>query len=159
MPTTIEASGTVYLLQPYFNNHTKRLVKTPKLYFMDTGLCSFLTGWLTPDVLERGAMAGPILETYVMSELIKSYWHNGRTARFYFYRDKEKREIDLLIEQNGMLHPIEIKKTSTVLNKAFKTFDVLEKLNLPVGPGAVLCFVKTRLPLNNQVEAIPIWMI
>lgn len=87
----LNASGIVYQLQPWFNNQTKRLIKTPKLYFMDTGLCSFLTGWLTPDVLDRGAMSGAILETWVVSEIIKSYLHHGRTARLYFYRDKENR--------------------------------------------------------------------
>ena len=107
----LQASGIITLLQPYFNNHTKRLVKTPKLYFMDTGLCAYLTGWLNSDVLERGAMSGAMLETWVVSEIIKSYLHHGRTPRIYFYRDKDKREVDMLIEENGTLYPIEIKKT------------------------------------------------
>jgi len=112
----LQASGIIYLLQPYFNNQTKRLIKTSKLYFMDTGLCCFLTGWFTPTVLERGAMAENLLETYAVSEVVKSYLHHGKTPRIYFYRDKEKREIDLLIEQNGFLYPIEIKKTASVKN-------------------------------------------
>ena len=102
----LQASGIIYLLQPYFNNQTKRLIKTPKLYFMDTGLCCFLTGWLTPIVLERGAMAGNLLEPYAVSEIIKSYLNQGKTPIPYFYRYKEKREIDLLIESNVVLYPV-----------------------------------------------------
>ena len=151
----LHASGIVTLLQPYFNNHTKRLVKTPKLYFMDTGLCAYLTGWLTADVLERGAMSGAMLETWVVSETIKSYLHHGRTPRMYFYRDKDKREVDLLIEENGTLYPIEIKKTASIQNMHFKGFDMLEKLGMPIGHGGVLCFTKDLLPLSAGVDAIP----
>lgn len=155
----LHASGIVTLLQPYFNNRTKRLVKTPKLYFMDTGLCSYLTGWLSADVLERGAMSGAILETWVVSEIIKSYLHHGRTPRIYFYRDKDKREVDLLIEENGTLYPIEIKKTASIQNLNFKSFDILEKLGVPVGHGGVLCFTSTLLPLSEGVDAIPVgWL-
>jgi predicted AAA+ superfamily ATPase len=107
---TLKGSGIITLLEPYFTNQTKRLIKTPKLYFMDTGLCAYLTRWTSPETLENGAMAGAMLETWVVSEIIKSFWHNGQVAPLYFYRDKEKREIDLLLEQNGILHPIEIKK-------------------------------------------------
>jgi predicted AAA+ superfamily ATPase len=152
----LHASGIVYLLQPYFSNITKRLVKTPKLYFMDTGLCSFLTGWLTPDVLQRGAMSGAILETWVISEIIKSYLHHGRIPRVYFYRDKDKREVDLLIEENGKLYPIEIKKTASIQNAEFKGFDMLKNLNTPIGHGGVICFVNNLIPLGNTVDAIPV---
>ncbi|MDF3055615.1 MAG: ATP-binding protein [Gammaproteobacteria bacterium] len=152
----LEASGIVYQLQPYFNNRTKRLIKTPKLYFMDTGLCVFLSGWLTADVLERGAMAGAILETYAVSEIIKSYLHNGRRLQLYFYRDKEKREVDLLIEQNGTLYPVEIKKTGSIQRDFFKGFDFLAGLNMPIGHGCVLCFVNSLIPLSKEVDAVPI---
>lgn len=152
----LHASGIIYQLQPYFNNQTKRLIKTPKLYFMDTGLCSFLSGWLTPDVLERGAMSGAILETWVVSEIIKSYLHQGRTPRVYFYRDKEKREVDLLIEENGMLWPIEIKKTGSIQNSGFKGFDVLQNLNMPIGHGGLICFVNSLVSISKEVDAIPI---
>ncbi len=154
--SALHASGIIYLLQPYFNNKTKRLIQTPKLYFMDTGLCSFLTGWLNPDVLERGAMSGAILETYVVSEIIKSYIHNGRNPHIYFYRDKEKREIDLLIELNNKLHPIEIKKTASIKNLKLPDFGVLKNLKVEVGHGGVLCFVDSILPLSKNVDAIPI---
>lgn len=152
----LHASGIITLLRPYFNNRTKRLVKSPKLYFMDTGLCSYLTGWLNADVLERGAMSGAMLETWVVSEIIKSYMHHGRTPRIYFYRDKDKREIDVLIEENGVLYPIEIKKTASIQNVNFKGFSMLEKLGMPVGHGGVLCFTKSLLPLSEGVDAIPV---
>lgn len=152
----LHASGIVYLLQPYFNNRSKRLIKTPKLYFMDTGLCAFLMGWLTPDVLERGAMSGAILETWVIAEIIKSYLHYGRTPRVYFYRDKEKREVDLLIEENGTLYPIEIKKTASLRNSDFKGFSMLENLNTPIGHGGVVCLVNTLVPLSADVDGIPV---
>ena len=152
----LQASGIITLLQPYFNNRTKRLVKTPKLYFTDTGLCAYLTGWLNADVLERGAMSGAMLETWIISEIIKSYLHHGRTPRVYFYRDKDKREVDLLIEENGVLHPVEIKKTASVQNMNFKGFDMLEKLDLPVGHGGVICFTKDLLPIAEGADAIPI---
>lgn len=152
----LHASGIVTLLQPYFNNRTKRLVKTPKLYFMDTGLCSYLTGWLNAEVLERGAMSGAMLETWVVAEIIKSYLHHGRTPRIYFYRDKDKREVDLLIEENGTLYPIEIKKTASIQNLHFKGFDMLDKLGMPIGHGGVVCFTKTLLPLSEGVDAIPV---
>ncbi|MEI7668487.1 MAG: ATP-binding protein [Pseudomonadota bacterium] len=151
----LHASGIVYMLQPYFNNHTKRLVKTPKLYFMDTGLCAYLTGWLSSDVLERGAMSGAILETWVVSEIIKSYLHHGRTPRIYFYRDKDKRELDVIIEENGTLYPIEINKTASIQNLNFKGFEILDKLGIPIGHGGVLCFTNALLPISKNVDAIP----
>lgn len=151
----LHTSGIITLLQPYFNNQTKRLVKSPKLYFMDTGLCSYLTGWLNPDVLERGAMSGAMLETWVVSEIIKSYLHHGRTPRIFFYRDKEKKEVDLLIEENGTIYPIEIKKTASIQNMNFKGFDMLDKLGIPIGHGGVLCFTKNLLPISQGIDAIP----
>jgi len=152
----LHASGVVYMLQPYFNNRTKRLVKTPKLYFMDTGLCAFLTGWLSADVLERGAMSGAMLETWVISEIIKSYLHHGRTPRVYFYRDKDKREIDLLIEENGTLYPTEIKKTASIQNMGFKGFKMLESLKTPIGHGGVICMATTLTALGDDVDAVPV---
>lgn len=152
----LEATGLIVFIQPYHNNLTKRLVKTPKFYFMDTGLCCYLTGWLNQDVLEKGAMAGAMLETYVIAELIKSYRHHGRMTRFYYYADKEKREVDLLIEEGGVLHPIEIKKSSSIRNMHFKGFDFLSNLKTEIGPGCVLCFCESLLPISKGIEAVPI---
>ena len=155
----LQATGIIKLIYPYFNNITKRLLKTPKLYFMDTGLCCFLTKWINPEVLERGAMAGPILETYVISEIIKSYIHNGISPHLYYYADKEKNETDLLIEQNGHLYPIEIKKTTSIHNSGFKGFDHLKKLKTPIGHGCILCFQKDLLPYKRNIDIVPIGYI
>ena len=155
----LNATGLVIFIQPYFNNTTKRLLKTPKFYFMDTGLCCYLTKWSNPDVLERGAMAGLMLESYVVSEIVKSYIHNGLSGRFYYYKDKEKREIDLLIEQSGKLHPIEIKKMTSLRNSGFKGFDFLKNLKTPIGHGCVLCFHNELMAFGRNIDIVPIGYI
>lgn len=152
----LQACGLVYLLRPYFTSRSKRLLKTPKLYFLDTGLCAHLAGWSSPRVLERGAMAGPILETYVVTEILKSYWHNGREPRIFFYRDKEKREIDVILEENGTLYPIEIKKTATPHPRDTRHFAVLDRLGVPVGPGGLVCLRQSHVPLAPNVHAVPV---
>ena len=154
--SVLETSGLVHLLQPYYRNVTKRLVKTPKLYFLDTGLCSYLTQWPSPESLEVGAMSGAILETYIYAEVLKSYWHNGATDRFYYYRDLDQREVDLLIEAGDAIYPVEFKKTATPSQRASKHFHLLEKLGKKVGQGAVVCFVERDVPLSREVTAIPI---
>jgi hypothetical protein len=152
----LEASGLVYLLQPWHSNVTKRLVKTPKLYFLDTGLCAYLTQWSSPQTLEAGAMSGAIFETWVMVELLKSYWHQGRQAPFYYYRDKDQREIDLLIERDGVLYPVEIKKSASPARDALRSMVALERLGVACGPGAVICMVPHLLPLDRGVTAVPV---
>ncbi|MDD3927468.1 MAG: ATP-binding protein [bacterium] len=152
----LQASGVAYLLEPYHNNISKRMVKSPKLYFLDTGLCAYLTGWSSPETLEAGAMSGAIFETWVVSELIKSYWHNGRQAPLYYYRDKEKREIDVVILQNGTVYPLEIKKTASPTSADVRHFQVLEKLKMPVGPGGVICLAQQSLPLSPSAVSIPV---
>lgn len=154
--SALEASGLVYLLQPYHRNVTKRLVKTPKLYFLDTGLCSYLTQWPTPESLEAGAMSGAILETYLVSEILKSYWFAGVTPYVYYYRDLDQKEVDLIIESGDTLYPVEFKKTASPSKNASKQFNVLEKLGRPIGPGGVLCLVEQAIPLSQEVTAIPI---
>ena len=148
------SSGVVYFLPPYFNNINKRLVKTPKVYFADTGLCSYLTGWNSPDVLESGAMSGAMFETFVVTEIIKSYKHNGKTPNIYYYRDRDKKEIDVIIEQNGKLYPVEIKKTANPDKNMIRNFDVIPEDRR--GSGAVVCLVKEDLPLTSNVNAIPV---
>jgi len=152
----LQASGLVYLLEPYHTNVTKRLIKTPKLYFLDTGLCAYLTEWSSPETLEAGAMAGAILETWIIIELLKSYWHNGLRAPFYYYRDKDKKEIDLLILKDGMIYPLEFKKSASPRKEMIRHFRVLEKLNKPVADGGVICLVQEILPLSERHQAIPI---
>ena len=152
----LETSGLIYFLQPYHNKLSKRLLKTPKMYFLDTGLCRYLTQWSSPETLEAGALSGAILETYVISELLKSYWYNGLTPFFYFYRDKDQKEVDLLIEQNNQLYPIEIKKTATPGLSAIKNFSVLKNLDKAIGSGAVLCLKETDIPISSDIYAIPV---
>ena len=155
----MERSGLVKLLFPYYVNVTKRLIKTPKIYFMDTGLCAFLAGFDTPKSLEAGYLNGAILETWAFCEILKSYWHNGMDPLIYFYRDTDQREIDFIIERNMTLYPIEVKKTSAPTVEAAKHFALLEKLKKPVGAGAVLCLRPSALPLNGNVTALPLWGI
>ena len=152
----LQATGLITLIQPYFNNRIRRLLKTPKLYFMDTGLCSYLTRWLNPDVLEKGAMSGPILETYAVSEIIKSFIHNGQAGPLFYYADKDKREVDLLIQRGSYLHPIEIKKSASLKNMNFKSFSCLNRLKTPIGHGCVLYTGDSFLPVQKGVDAVPL---
>ena len=143
------------MLQPYHRNLTKRLVKTPKLYFLDTGLAAYLTKWPDAASLEAGSMSGAMLETWMFTEILKSYWHNGQEANLFFYRDTDQREVDLLIEAGDTLYPVEFKKTASPSQNAARQFNVIEKLGKTVGPGAVVCFVECDTPLSQQVMAIP----
>jgi predicted AAA+ superfamily ATPase len=155
----LERSGLVYLLHPYSPNITNRIIKTPKMYFLDTGLCSYLTKWITPDNLLAGSMAGAILETYVIGEILMSYYHNGREPAMYMYRDKNQREIDIVLDENGTLYPIEVKKTANPGSNDYGNFDLLARFNKKVGLGAVICLQPERIPLSREVVSIPIWEI
>lgn len=154
----LEMSGLVYLLYPYYNNITKRIIKTPKIYFLDTGLCAYLTDWETPKTLESGAMNGAILETYVVGEILKSYWHNGKQPNIYFYRDTDQNEVDCLLESNGTLYPIEIKRTATPSSLKIN-FAFLNKLKKPLGTGVLLCLKQEVIPLTQNIISVPIWDI
>lgn len=153
------ATGLVTIIQPYFNNLTNRAIKTPKFHFLDTGLCCYLTGWITPEVLEKGAMAGAMLETYVVSEILKSYIHNGKQPHLYYYADKEKKEVDLLIEESGKLYPIEVKKSSSVKNMNFNGFGFLKNTKAEIGHGAVICLADNLLAIGDSVDVVPVWYI
>ena len=152
------ASNIVYLLQPYSNNITKRAIKTPKVYFLDTGLAAYLTKWNTPDVLKNGAMAGAFFESFVVSEIIKSYYNKGvLEPPIYFYRDKDMNEIDLIIEDGGSLHPIEIKKHADPTKKDIEAFKVLDKIsNTSRGLGGVVCLYDNLISLTDTDHIIPI---
>jgi predicted AAA+ superfamily ATPase len=152
----LQASGIVYLLEPYHANLTKRLVKAAKLYFLDTGLCAYLTGWSSPETLEAGAMSGAMLETWVLAELLKGYWHNGLAAPFHYYRDKDGREIDLLVVQNGVLYPLEIKKSAAPSRDDVRHFEALGRLKRAVGAGGVICLAQDVLPLTAAAHTIPV---
>jgi predicted AAA+ superfamily ATPase len=150
----LAASGIVYLLRPYSRNITARTVKTPKLYFMDTGLISYLCRWTSPETLENGAMARQIFETYIVSEIIKSYQNAGMEPPVYFYRDSEKREIDIVFEIDGKVYPVEIKKTSSPNANDARHFCVLPNAE----QGGIVCMYDHLLPLGT-VKIIPVGMI
>jgi uncharacterized protein len=151
----LQGSGIVYLLEPWHSNVTKRLVKTPKLYFLDTGLCAYLTEWSSPETLEAGAMSGAVFETWAVAEIIKSYLHCGKRAPLYYYRDKDKIEIDLLIVVDGTIHPVEIKKTASPSRHDIRNFAKLGKLKARVGAGGIVCLADTNLPLTEKAACIP----
>lgn len=154
------ASGLVFLLQPYFGNVAKRIVKSPKLYFCDTGLCAYLTAWTSPQTMEAGAMSGAFFETFVVTEILKSHRHNGLDTPMYFLRDNNRLEIDLLIERDGIFHPVEIKKTANP-NKAmvvnFEKFKAAGIRNL--GYGALVCMTDAIRPLTENAAAVPVWAL
>mgnify|MGYP002802893628 FL=1 len=152
------ASNIVYLLQPYSNNITKRAIKTPKVYFLDTGLAAYLTKWNTPDVLKNGAMAGAFFESFVISEIIKSYYNRGiLEPPIYFYRDKEMNEIDLIIEEGGKLYPIEIKKYADPARRDIEAFDLLDKIGgAKRGSGGVICLYDNLITLKGDDRVIPV---
>jgi len=151
----LEQSGILFLLHPYYSNITKRLVKTPKLYFMDTGLAAYLCRWPNAETLENGAMDGAFLETYVVSEIVKSYCNAGKRADLYYYRDIDKKEVDLLIIEGNNLYPIEIKKGKEPSNPD-KNFDVLKRLKMDTQPGLVMCMSEELIPYNRETWYCPI---
>lgn len=155
----LETLGIIFYLHPYSNNLLKRLVKTPKLYFYDTGLVCYLTKWSSPETLENGAMNGAILENYVVSEIAKTYMNCGQTPFLYYYRDKDAKEIDVILEHDGILNPVEIKKTSNPGTELTKVFSLLDKASVPRGKGAVIC-MKPRLgAIDKDNYYVPVWMI
>ena len=159
--SVLESSGLVYLLEPYYNNFNKRLIKSPKLYFLDTGLACWLLGWNTPEQLVNGAMWGHIFESFVFTEILKSYYNDGIVKPpLYYYRDSDKNEIDLLIEEGDTLYPIEIKTSSDPTKSMVRAFRCLSaNKSKQAGAGAVICLAKERLPLTENVWMLPVWMI
>ena len=152
----LEASNIVWLLRPYSRNVTSRIVKTPKLYFLDTGLCSHLLGWDSPITLMNGAMAGAMLETFVIVEILKRFWNSGRTPWLFFYRDRTGTEIDLLIERDGIIEPIEVKRSTNPVPSDVKAFKKVAELGFELGRGAVVCPAERALPLTDGVVVFPV---
>ena len=155
----LETLGIIFYLHPFSNNMLKRLVKTPKYYFYDTGLVAYLTKWSSPETLENGAMNGDILENYVVSEIRKSYLNSGKAPFMYYYRDKDAREIDIILEQNGELNPIEIKKSANPAPEILRSFSVLEKTGLNRGKGAVICMKMELSAFNQENFIVPVWLL
>ena len=154
----LETSGIIHVVQPYFNNILKRAIKSPKLYFMDTGLLCYLVGWNTPKSAMSGAMSGNIFENFVVSEIIKSFINAGADTRnIFYYRDKDKKEIDLVIKNQNTLYPIEIKLESSPRKEWTKNLSVLDKItDMNIARGIVLCQCDKILYLNDKDIAVPI---
>lgn len=154
----LESSSVIKLLQPYEKNVSNRAVKTPKIYFMDTGLVCHLVGWSSSQVAMNGAMSGSLFENFVISEIIKSYYNSGHDSKdIYFYRDKDKKEIDLIIEKDNILYPIEIKKSAQPTIDMAKSLSVLHKIpGKTVGQGCILCQCDKMHYLSDNVAALPV---
>ena len=155
----LETLGIIFLLHPYSNNVLKRTIKTPKVYFYDTGLVCYLTRWSSPEVAESGAMSGALLENYTVSEIMKSYQNAGLEPYLYFYRDRDAKEIDVILEGDGRLCPLEIKKTATPDTRLTRVFNVIDKSPLHLGIGAVLCMADKFSAFDSNNLIVPIWMI
>ncbi len=164
-------SHIIALVQPYHNNMLKRVVRMPLLHMLDTGLAAYLLKWGNPQALEKGAMSGAFFESYVFSEIYKSYLNAGKEAPIYYYRDKDRKEIDLLLYQNGTISPIEVKKAASPGKAAVKHFNLLDPLEIPehfgvmkelkvaVGNGSVICMARDLLPVDTKNWYVPAWLI
>ncbi|WP_456371339.1 ATP-binding protein [Thermodesulfatator atlanticus] len=150
------ASHQVFLLPPYYANLSKRQIKTPKLYFLDTGLAAYLAGWRSPEVAFEGAMAGALFENYVLSEILKSYFHRGKEPAIYFWRTKEGQEVDFLLEEGGKIYPVEAKLTMRPKKDMLRGLYALRRRSKNLGPGALICLVERPLPLEKDIFALPL---
>lgn len=155
----LETLGLIFYLHSYSNNMLKRLVKTPKLYFYDTGLVCYLTKWSSAETLQSGAMNGAILENYVVAEIRKTYLNCGKDPYMYYYRDKDAREIDIILEHDGVLNPIEIKKTANPGSELIKVFKLLDKSSAKRSKGAVVCMKPELSAIDRENYIVPVWMI
>lgn len=152
-------SGIVTIIEPWYSNTLTRMIKAPKFYFLDTGLAAYLTRWTSPAALEAGAMSGAFFETFVVSEIIKSWYNAGKTPPVFYYRDKDRNEIVLILESDGQLYPVEIKKSANPGKDAVAAFRKLADAGRKVGPGGVVCCATEYLPLDSRNFIIPWWMV
>ena len=155
----MEKSEVIFYLRPYSNNLLKRTVKTPKMYFFDTGLVAYLTRYSSPEILMNGAINGAILENYTVAEIMKTYMNDAKECLVHYYRDKDSNEIDLVLESDGELHPLEIKKTANPGSELASAFKILDKGSVPRGVGAILCLREDLTAIDRNAYIIPIWMI
>ena len=155
----LEKSDIIFYLHPYSNNLLKRTVTKPKLYFYDTGLVAYLTKWTSAETLEAGAMNGAILENYTVAEIVKSYLNAGEEPNLFYYRDNDAKEIDIVMEADGVLHPMEIKKTANPGTQLARPFRLLDKGSVKRGKGAILCMKDQLSALESQSLIVPIWAI
>ena len=157
--SVLERSDIIFYLRPYSNNLLKRTIKAPKLYFFDTGLVAYLTRYSTPEILANGALNGAILENYVVSEIRKSYHNIAKDCLIWYYRDKDSREIDMVTESDGELHPLEIKRSVNPPTGLTNAFSVLDKGSVPRGKGALICMRPELSALDSDNFIVPVWMI
>ena len=155
----LEKSGILFYLHPYSNNLLKRTVTKPKLYFYDTGLVAYLTKWSSAETLEAGALNGAILENYAVAEIRKSYFNAGAEPALYYYRDNDAKEIDIVLEADGVLHPMEIKKTANPAPQLARPFKLLDKGERKRGQGAILCLKDALSAIDSQCLIVPLWAI
>ena len=155
----LETAGLVRLLHPFRGGGFKRIIKAPKLYFLDTGLCSYLTKWSSPETLAAGAMSGAILETFVFLEILKSWWNCAREPDVSFYRDANQREIDFVMQRDGALHPIGVNRSLAPRASAARNFSLLERLGMPVGTGVILDLRPDFLRLSRNLVSVPVTAI
>lgn len=151
----LQSMGIIFLLEPYYNNELKRMIKTPKLYFCDTGLCAFLSSWTSSDTLMNGAASGHYLENHVVGEMLRNAAYGEKKVNLNFYRDTNQKEIDLVLEMDGRLHAFEIKRAASPERKIIKTFSLLAKSGKEMGPGGVICMAETPFPLDAANSLIP----
>ncbi len=155
----LEKSEVIFYLRPYSNNLLKRTVKTPKLYFFDTGLVAYLAKYSSPEILMNGAINGAILENYVVAEIRKTWFNSAKECLMHYYRDKDTNEIDMVIETDGQLHPLEIKKSTNPGTELASAFKILDSGSIPRGTGAILCLREELSAIDRNTFIIPIWMI
>jgi len=155
----LETLGIIFLLYPYSNNVLKRTIKTPKVYFYDTGLVCYLTRWSSSEVAESGAMSGALLENFTVSEIMKSYQNAGLEPYIHYYRDRDAKEIDVILEGDGKLCPLEIKKTAMPDKRLVRSFNVIDKSPLQIGTSAILCMADKLSAFDRDNLIVPIWMI
>ena len=155
----LEGLGIIYLLLPYANNELKRLVKTPKLYFCDTGLCAYLSMWLTRDTLMNGAANGHYFENYVVMNLVKNFAYAPSKAALTYYRDSNAKEVDVFVESNGVIHPLEIKMSANPNRRDVKKYELLEKAGLERGSGGIICMCEDVIPIDKKNCFIPCSLI
>lgn len=155
----LEKSAIIFYLRPYSNNLLKRMVKTPKMYFFDTGMVAYLTKYSSPEILMNGAINGAILENYIVAEIRKTYLNSAKDCLMHYYRDKECNEIDMVFESDGELHPLEIKKSTNPGTELIGAFKVLDKASIPRGTGAIVCLREEFSAIDRQHLILPVWMI
>lgn len=152
----LQSMGIIFLLEPYYNNELKRMIKTPKLYFCDTGLCSFLSSWTSPETLMNGAASGHYLENHVVSEILRNADYGEKSLNLNFYRDTNQKEIDLVLEIDGRLQAFEIKRAASPEKKIIKTFSLLEKSGKEIGPGGIICMAEKPFPVDGSNFLLPV---